>query len=286
MKNTGIAYEIFVQLLMQAIINSEQFAHQKNIKVEHNKIIKDRCGIDRQFDVYWEYELGGLKYKTVIECRDYNSKISVDHVDGLMGKLHDIPDIKGVIATKLGFQSGAETKAASNGIELLLVRKLNDSDFKDKDGNPQIKSIVVNMHAILPAEIIKFEPVLDIDWIKNYTDFDLSQPISLPACLETEVIIDDLDAEEKYSLHDLRYKLNGEKDKELKYSKKFNNAFLECPNGLKIKLSELNILYKIPNWIESKIEINAEDIFVGVIEYLSSGKKKMIAKDGKVKTIE
>ena len=53
MKNTGISYEIFVQLLMQAIINSEQFAHQKNIKVEHNKIIKDRCGIDRQFDVYW-----------------------------------------------------------------------------------------------------------------------------------------------------------------------------------------------------------------------------------------
>lgn len=61
-KNTGRAYEEFVQSLYQAILASDilGFGSQKNINVEINKLLKDRNGIDRQFDIYWEYSLEAL----------------------------------------------------------------------------------------------------------------------------------------------------------------------------------------------------------------------------------
>lgn len=284
-KNTGVQYEKFVQDLMQTIINADGKVGQRNIEVKHNVKLKDNFGNERQFDVYWEYELGGVVYKTVIECKDYASKITVDKIDSLVGKLKDFPNIKGLFATTQGYQSGAEAKASANGIELLLVRGLNDSDFVGKDGQPMIRVVKINIHAILPAEIIKFEPIGDEDWIRKNTTFDLSLPISFPSCLETEIIINDLESHERYSYRDLRYKLGGEKDKELKFSKTFKNAFLECPNNWKIKLAGLNVLYKIPRWIESTVEIKADDIFKGVVEYLSSGIKKMVSKGGKVKNV-
>ncbi|GAG14919.1 unnamed protein product, partial [marine sediment metagenome] len=138
-KNTGKEYEAFVANLQQALLDSELLGGQKNIEIEQNKKLVDSCGIEREFDLYWEYELAGISYKTIIECRDYNSNISVNHIDGLIGKLSDIPDVKGIFATRKGYQSGAKTKAGQNKIDLLIVRKQNDQDWQDKDGNPYIK---------------------------------------------------------------------------------------------------------------------------------------------------
>nr|WP_200874421.1 hypothetical protein [Ferrovum myxofaciens] len=106
MANNGKEYELFVSSLQQALLNAENITTQKNITVEVNKLILDNCGIERQFDIYWEYELGGLTYKTVIECKDYNSSVSVEKIDALIGKTRDIPDLKAVFATKKGYQSG------------------------------------------------------------------------------------------------------------------------------------------------------------------------------------
>lgn len=78
MTNTGIEYEKFVQTLMQVILNSEAEGRQKNIEVEHNKKLIDRYGIERQFDIYWEYEQAGFVYKTIIECKDYNSAVGIE----------------------------------------------------------------------------------------------------------------------------------------------------------------------------------------------------------------
>ncbi|MDC4871978.1 restriction endonuclease, partial [Acinetobacter baumannii] len=101
-KNTGREYEEFVQSIYQAIIQSEMLglSEQTNIEVEINKKLTDRNGTDRQFDIYWEYVLAGHTYKTVIECKDYNSKISIEKIDAFIGKLSDFPGIRGLYATK------------------------------------------------------------------------------------------------------------------------------------------------------------------------------------------
>lgn len=78
MRNTGIEYEIFVQYLVDALLKADNVCGQKNIKVEHRKIIKDNSGIEREIDVYWEFELAGIIYKNAIECKDYNSTISIE----------------------------------------------------------------------------------------------------------------------------------------------------------------------------------------------------------------
>ncbi|MDN5042851.1 hypothetical protein O8C80_05795 [Aliarcobacter butzleri] len=47
MPKLGSDYEKFVQALQQAILNSEEFSKQQNIKVELNKKIVDNTGTER-----------------------------------------------------------------------------------------------------------------------------------------------------------------------------------------------------------------------------------------------
>ena len=114
---------MFVARLQQAILSSENISAQKNIVVETDKKLIDNCGVERQFDIFWEYQLGGFTYKTIIECKDYDSKVSVDKIDALIGKVKDLPDLRAVFSTKKGYQSGARAKAEHNKIDLLIVRR-------------------------------------------------------------------------------------------------------------------------------------------------------------------
>lgn len=284
MANTGKEYERFVAKLQQALLNAETITTQKNIQVEVDKKIMDNCGIERQFDIYWEYELGGITYKTVIECKDYNSNVSVEKIDALIGKMHDIPDLKAVFATKKGYQSGAKTKAEQNKIDLLVVRQQNDTDWMDEDGTPLIKKICINMHLCMPAHIHKFEPVIDGEWVKENTAIDRTKPISL-AGLNNEIFIENTDTGETYSLHELASRLTPLESKEygvFEKTEKFNNAFIYHKN-LKLRLAGYKIEYSIPKPLSISNEIDYSQELVGVVEYLQKGTKKSIFRDGIIK---
>ena len=56
MNNDGKAYEEFVGLLHQALLNTESITAQKNIEIQRNKIIVDSCGNEREFDIYCEFQ--------------------------------------------------------------------------------------------------------------------------------------------------------------------------------------------------------------------------------------
>lgn len=284
MANTGKEYELFVAKLQQALLNAETITTQKNIQVEVDKKITDNCGIERQFDIYWEYELGGITYKTVIECKDYNSNVSVEKIDALIGKVRDIPDLKAVFATKKGYQSGAKTKADQNKIDLLVVREQNDTDWTDEDGTPLIKKICINMHVCMPAHIHKFEPVIDGEWVKENTTIDTTKPISLSG-LNNEIFIENTDTGETYSLHELASRLAPLESKEYGVFEKieqFNNAFIHHKD-LKLKLAGYKIEYSISKPINEPIEIDFSKELIGVVEYLQKGTKKSIFRDGIIK---
>jgi hypothetical protein len=288
MLNTGKEYEIFVQTLMQAILNSELQGGQKNIKVEHNKKIPDRSGIDRQFDVLWEYEQGGIVYKTIIECKDYNSSISIGKVDELIGKLVDFPGIKGIIATTKGYQSGAKEKAKNNNVELLCIREQNDTDWQDAHGTPLVKTISLNMFLRLPVKILEFMPIFDGAWIKENTDIDISKPIHIEA-LNNQIFIYDAEKNIRCSLLDLASQIKTpdsvSENELLEYTESFSNAFLEYPN-MKLKLSSYKIKYTKRMPIKETMEIDFSKILIGVVEYLNQGKKKMVMDNGIVKDMD
>lgn len=287
MANTGKDYEVFVAQLQQALLNAEQITHQKNITVEVNKIIVDNCGINRQFDIYWEYELGGIIYKTVIECKDYSSKISVDKIDALIGKTKDIPDIKPVFATKVGYQSGAKIKADQNKINLLIVREQNDSDWVDDDGTPLVKKICVNMYMRMPAHIHKFEPIIDGTWLKENTSINIEEGMQFSG-MNNEIFIENLNDGSNISLHELSSKLEAKDGKEygvFTLKERFKNAFIHH-NDLSLKLSGFNIEYSILKPIVNTIEIDGSKELLGVIEYLQKGTKSKIFRDGIIRKTE
>ena len=282
MKNTGREYEDFVKNLQQAILNSEEFTKQKNIILERNKLIKDRSGIEREFDLYWEYELGGVTYKTVIECRDYKDRISIVHIDGLVGKLLDLPGIKQVFATKKGYQEGALTKAKQHDIDLLIIREQNDTDWSDEFGNPLLKGAIIACEFLLPASITNFQPMIDGRWIKeNRPDIDITKPYRLRG-LNNEIFIEDIGNNETYSLYDLAEKLTSlEENKPGNYerTKEFSEAYV-LYRDIRAKLLSYKVQYHIPKSIENVIDIDYSRELKGVIEYINKGIKKKIFSSG------
>ena len=284
MKNDGKDYEQFVALLQQALLDAESITEQKNIKVELNKKILDSCGVEREFDLYWEYELAGITYKTVIECKDYNSRIPLEKIDALIGKTRDIPDLKAVFATKKGYQSGAKAKAEHNRIDLLVVREQNDSDWQDIDGTPFIKTIHINMVLRMPASITGFEPLLDADWAQENIEADLSQPISMSG-LNNEIFIEDQDAEEKYSLQELASRLAPMEVEEFgSFTKeeRFDKGWIAGPD-FRYKIKGYNVAYTLSQPYKEPMIIDFSKELVGVIEYLQKGTKKSIFKKGVIK---
>lgn len=282
MKNTGKKYEHFVANLQRAIIKAELITTQRNIEVELNKKIKDNCGIEREFDIYWEYELGGITNKTIIECKDYSKPVSVDKIDALIGKTRDIPDLKAVFATKKGYQSGAKKKAEQNKIDLLVVREQKDSDWFDESEKPVIKKLFLEMSIGHPAKIKNFTPIVDKDWIEKNTSIDTSRPISASA-RNDKILIEDLDESRTYSLLDLESELEPSsalKNKNGYYeiTKKLKNAFIYS-DGLKLKMLGYKVEYSMrePEKIFHEIDFAKE--LIGVVEYLQKGKKKSIFKN-------
>lgn len=287
MHNDGRNYESFVAGLQQALIDSEGITSQKNILIQLNKKITDNCGIYREFDLYWEYEFAGITYKTVIECKDYNSSVSVEKIDSLIGKIRDIPDLKAVFATKKGYQKGAKAKASQNKIDLLVVRKQNDSDWVDTDGTPFIKTININLVANLPAEILKFVPCVDGKWVKENTNIEMDKPLQIYG-LNSDIFIEDLDNGNKFSLLELGSILKAKRNNDFgifSEEEHFNNAYIYYDN-YKLKLKSYKIEYVLTKPLEQPIQIDFSKELIGVIEYLDKNYKKAIFKSGVVKENE
>lgn len=277
-KNTGKEYEHFVAELQQAILMSEPLALQKNIKVIPNQILKDKNGIDRQFDIYWEFELGGILYKNIIECKDYESRISIDRVDALIGKLNDFNNITGVFATKTGYQSGAEAKALANGIDILRVREQNDSDWIGPNGEPLLKEAIINVTIEHPARIKSI----------NYLTDDAEDTGNLGTYLTNEIFIKNLETSETSSLYELEQTLNknhlNEKGEfeagDFEKTEIFKGEVIH-PKG---KKDITGYIVKYTTTEPSKEVINLEfyKTLKGVIEYLHTGKKVKVFDNGKI----
>ncbi len=280
----GKDYEIFVKNLQQAILNSEEYAKQKNIEIELNKKIIDNSGIEREFDLYWEYEFAGIEYKTVIECKNYKTKISVDNIDALIGKIQDIPDLKPVFATKIGYQKGAETKARHNRIDLLIVREQRDEDWQTKDGLHRLREINIQMTVDLCPSIKRFNPILDGHWVAKNTDLKPENMSGIPV-LHNEIYIEDLVKNETYSLYDLQERLrsiSGDKYGELIHKESFVDAYL-IYNDLRLKMMSYEVDYERSKPFMISIPFDYAKELIGVIEYVYKNSSTAIFRDKIVK---
>ena len=280
----GRDYEIFVQKLQQALLNSEEYAKLKNIEIELNKKIIDNSGNEREFDLYWEYELAGIEYKTIIECKNYKSKIEIGEIDALMGKIKDIPDLKPVFATKTGYQKGAETKARHNNIDLLIVREQRDDDWQTKDGTPLVKEVNIQIYLDVCPRITKFNPHIDRSWVEKNTKLKPDN-LSNISGINNEIFIEDLVKNKTYSLFDLADRLrviSGDKYGELIHKEPFEDAYL-IHHDLRLKITSYEVEYVNSKPITTPVRIDIAKELIGVIEYLHKNSSTAIFRDKVVK---
>ena len=289
MKNNGRDYEDFVKKIHDILLNYDGENSIRNINIEKNKKIIDRCGVEREFDLYWEFSLGGYLYKTVIECKDYSSSISIDKIDSFIGKLHDFPNLRGIYATKTGYQKGAEVKAKQHNIDLLVVRETNDSDWVNEDGEPYLKTIVFKMKAITQPSARSFNVMIDKTWFDSQTNIDESQlRHSLSRIQNNEVIIENDDEKKNYTLQHIGGRIIAA-NPELPYGmgqfiEKYDNGFLTIPkDNLKVKIKALIVDFVFTKPFESTFEIDFAEQILGIVMNYQDGTKKTILKNGMIK---
>lgn len=287
-KNTGKAYEKFVKTIQETILNltNSDLCPTKQMTVELNKIINGR-----EFDLYWEFEYGGVKYRNVIECKDYASKISVGKIDEFFGKTRDIPDLRLIYATKTGYQSGAKELAEKYNISVLIVRECNDEDFVTKNGTPTISNINMVMVEIKSPEITSFIPIIDGAWLKVQPNLNLEkiQNRLKKGDLKINTIITNTVTQEQYSFIDLENSLpnkitNIQYIKNGTYNELLENSFLEFSSdsfSFKIKGFRLTYNFQTP-FIETNFNIDLENQILGIIQNSITNQKQMIFKNGNV----
>jgi len=134
-----------VLAVYESLCSDERFT-----SVEHNVSLLSPDGA-RQIDVLVKHRHAGIEYKTAIECRDYNGKIDVTHVDGFGSKLADVGANKGILVSRKGFTKTAIQKARRLGIGLCQIDTAN--------------SLLPSMAVEMPIVVAIIEPIVEIDTV-------------------------------------------------------------------------------------------------------------------------
>lgn len=131
LKNTGKPYEKLVQEIYQQFVNcGNEAASIRQIDVQHNVSVMGMSGTEHQVDIYWEIEMAGTIYKTIVEVKDWSTPVKKEQLLTFNSLLQDIPGYpKGIYVSRGGFQSGALTYAKAHGIHLVIIDK-NDSSMQ------------------------------------------------------------------------------------------------------------------------------------------------------------
>lgn len=273
--NTGIPYEKFVQRIQQAIIDAQSIMGYTNRKLEHNVHLEDKDGLKRQFDLYWEYEVNGMTCRNVIECKDYKHGVPIDKVDALVGKLMGFPDIHGILATSVSFDSGAIRKAKAHDVSVWIVREEDaEKDWKTPDGRPLIRKITISLHISLPPSIqaihvIRASPIAPA--IHTQERIRSDRPFLLDKTTGKQLTPNDLFSRIE----------PGETTREFQTLRiPFENAVL-IDNSLPMHdnpISAIEIVYRPNGFEEREIQI-APDV-LGVVEEICKAEKRLVLKDG------
>jgi len=82
-------------------------------------------------DVLAVSEFGGLRFQVIVECKYWKTKVKKTQVAALYSIVSDIGAEKGVIISKVGFQTGAKKFARKSNIELYTYEQFTEKTVKE-----------------------------------------------------------------------------------------------------------------------------------------------------------
>lgn len=279
-KNTGIEYELLVKHIFEQILNLN-IPNIKTLKIEHDVILQGITG-KHQIDVYWEFEFSGIKYKTIVQAKDWLSRVPQEKILAFNQILQDLPgQPRGIFITKTGYQKGAKEIADKHNILLYELREPTD-----KDWNNRIKNIFLTITLVLP-KIIKIEPDFDTDYLQtnypNETNLTFSAPI--PHIKISDSTNDEIstlsDFINQLLNHEIKQKPNVY-NKELKIIKNLgNDCYFYFPNGMKVKANSITITYLL---LQSKynIKFDGSDVVKYILKNITEKTEQRISPDLKL----
>lgn len=251
-KNTGKPYEKLTQKIFDQIINQDS---AQNIEVKHDVILQGRT-TKHQIDVYWEFDLNGIQYRTIIQAKDWKTKVKKEHIFAFKGVLDDLPyGTSGIFVSKSGFQSGALDVARALGIRLYELRKPTDEDW----GNT-ITSVEIHQHLYIPY-FKNLKLTLDKEWLVSHIDKN-NLPPSGTAFHGDYDIVDEHGNRISSISEVINAFLRQASEEETHFVKDFENSFI-VHQGQLLKLKSLCGEYGF-RVSTDVIKINIEDI-VGMI---------------------
>jgi len=274
----GISYEDFVESVYQAILEAEnRLENVKPIDIQRRRKIKSKSGTKGEIDIYWEYEMAGIKLAVAIECRNLKGKVGIAGVRDFARKISNISGLKGIMVSPIDFTKGAKQEADSDQIDLIVIRPPDDSDWEDS-----IKEIHLNLTMLSPAKTQSVKPYLDGNWcLEN----DISATDGIEVNVRNDLLIfEDRSNGFRHSLHELQQNnfFEARVVGSHKWTKKFDDGWLIVDES-EYKLSGVEIEYNISEPFEIKRVINFEEYVLAIMDWVNNDKgRTTVMKDGSV----
>ena len=264
-KNTGQAYEKLTQQVFSQIVNLKKNDIIDTIDVQHDVTIQGKT-TSHQIDVYWEFKVGNITYRTIIQAKDWKSKVKQEHMYAFKGVLEDFPfGTNGIFVSRSGFQSGAVEVANKHGIKIYELRKPKNSDFEGL-----LNKIILSIHIRTP-DYKNIKIGIDESWVvANKIDIK-----SIP--FRTGVSsYDDLEIVDESGTHicgfvDLLNQLAAEaSDDNIHLEKHLDNKYFKTREGSILKIRQISGDFGYRESVET-MEFEQESIVALILKDLTDG---------------
>lgn len=284
--NLNIEYEKFTQEIYQELVNADVV---KTTEVKHNIKLIGKSGQEHQIDVYWEYEIAGVRHKVAIECKNYNSTVPIGKVRDFYSVLSDLNNVAGIMVTKIGYQEGAKKFASHYGINLMELRTPNE-------GEGIIGETILNFDIQVRHRLFlvdeewaktnnlnfqhyreKLDFMNNLDWPPRKPRIQWSNSTHIPLGTKDEKIRDGK-GQTITTLDELDRRLpeNFEKDSDFTFN--FQDAYIDTHEWGTVKIKEVKYTHERDNQT-TIISIDAQDFIKAILKDAKSGEIKLIAKN-------
>lgn len=276
----GISYENFVENVYNALIEADKRKGQiGNIVIERRKKIISKSGTSAEIDIYWEYDIAGIKNSVAIECKNYNKNVDIPAIRDFARKISNISGLKGLMVTMKGFSQNAIQEARSDNIDLIIIREHAEKDFDGYMINADIHIYIMPV-----AKIIKVNAFINKEMaVRNNANQEDKYVVD-----NDKTIIEDSATGFKYSFLELEKNAFFENKGYGKHiwRKDFKDGRIHYGDK-SFEIQGLEVEYITSSPIYHEIHIDFEQYVLAVMEYVSGGEGKyVILKTGERKALE
>ncbi|WP_328800292.1 restriction endonuclease [Paenibacillus sp. LX16] len=274
-ENQNTEYELFAKEIYETLLKDEGV---KTIDVQHNIKLMGNSGCEHQIDVYWEFEMVGIKHRVAIECKNYTSNVSIGKIRDFYGVLTDVGNIQGIFVTKKGFQKGAKQYADSKGIKLMELRFPESSDWEGR-----IRDLHFNISVLKPPVVKNIVLSPDTDWIKENMETSKAEKFQIPIKMDT--VVQDDSGNKVKTVGEMYRELPNSTTVGTGYEHEYNfdNGFLINDVGMKLKIKSFKFIYDVIVSDTTSFAIEGDKVAKAILKDVKSGEISFFDKAGNVK---